>query len=114
MIQLKDSVKEALTLIKEELQKNSGKLSKDFIDWYAENKCSYEFGKIGDSARVCILTTSTGHKIIGHALVLDPKNDVEEIGNSVAQDNCKNELWGFLGWLAKMIDNDSTINLCDT
>ena len=103
MTQLKDSVEETLKLVREELQKNGGKLSKEFIDWYAENKCSYEYGKIGDSARVCVLTTSTGHKIVGHALVLDPNNDVAEIGNEVAKDNCKEELWGFLGGIAKML-----------
>jgi len=102
MPELKTEVVELLEQIKQELESNGGKISKDFKNAYTE-KCTYEYGKIGDSARVCVLTTTTGNKIVGSALVLDPNNDVAEIGNRVAKDNCTDELWGFLGGLAKML-----------
>ena len=104
MPKLKTEVVELLKEIKQELNSNGGKISEDFVDSYAE-KCTYEYGKVGDSARVCVcvLTTTNGNKIVGSALVLDPENDVAEIGNKVAKDNCTEELWGFLGGLAKLL-----------
>ena len=97
---------EAINLLREiskELKTNGGKISKEFVSNYA-TKCTYEYGKIGDSARVCVMTTTTGNKIVESALVLDPKNDVEEIGNKVAREMCQEQLWSFLGGMAKILE----------
>ena len=89
--------------ISKELKTNGNKISEDFVEKYA-NECIYEYGKIGDSARVCVMTTTTGSKIVESALVLDPNNDVEEIGNRVARERCQEQLWSFLGGMAKMLE----------
>ena len=97
---------EVINLFREigrELRANNGKISEEFVREYA-NRCTYEYGKIGDSARVCVMTTTTGSKIVESALVLDPNNDVEEIGNKVAKEMCQEQLWSFLGGMAKMLE----------
>ena len=91
-----------LEIIADELTRNEGKLSPKFVSDYSE-QCTYEYGKIGNSCRVCVLTTTNGNKMVGHALVLDPNNDVAEIGNNVAKKECSQQLWGFLGGLAKQL-----------
>ena len=101
--QIKPETHDLLNSIANELESNGGKLSKTFVDDYTKS-CTYEYGKVGDSARVCVMTTTTGNKVVGSALVLDPNNDVEEIGNKVARENCKDELWSFLGGMAKMLE----------
>ena len=100
---IKFEVINLLREISKELKTNSNKISEEFVKKYA-NKCTYEYGKIGDSARVCVMTTTTGNKIIDSALVLDPNNDVEEIGNRVARERCQEQLWSFLGSMAKMLE----------
>ena len=88
--------------LKADMDANGGKISKGFVDAYAE-KCTYTFKQVDESVRVCVLTTTNGNKIVDKAMVLDPANDVEEIGNEVAKDNCTNQLWVFLGGLAKTL-----------
>ncbi len=100
---IKPETHDLLNSLASELESNGGKISEDFVNGYAE-ACTYEYGKVGDSARVCVLTTTTGNKIVGKALVLDVNNDVEEKGNSVARKNCQEELWSFLGGMAKNLE----------
>jgi len=97
-----EATNQILISIKEELDRNGGKLSKEFVENYA-NKCTYEYGKTGDSCRTCVLTTTNGNKIVENSLVLDPNNDIEEIGNQVAREKCVDQLWSFLGGLAKTL-----------
>ena len=92
-----------LTLLKQDLAANRGKISSSFVEVYS-NMCTYEYGQTGDSCRTCVLTTTNGNKIVGHSLVLDPNNDVEEIGNKVAREKCVEQLWSFLGGLAKCME----------
>jgi len=44
-----------------------------------------------------------GQEVVGYARVIDPKNDVEELGNNVAFENAKNELWNVCGSIALAI-----------
>jgi len=102
MKQLTDDAHNLLNSLAIELEKNKNKISPEFVKDYAE-ACTYEFGKIGNSCRICVLTTTTGSKIIGQALVLDPANGDEEIGNNVAKQDCIEQLWGFLGETATLL-----------
>jgi hypothetical protein len=88
--------------IKANLESNGGKISPDFIDNLAE------FGDViflhpTPNMRICIISIYSGHEVVGIAQVLDAKNDVEEIGNDVAYENAKNELWKVCGSIAKII-----------
>ena len=81
---------------------NNGKLSPAFIEAKAE-EADAEYAKVGDSVRICVLTLPTGHKFVGKAMVLDPANDDEAIGNKVAYNDAKEQLWSHFGGLAKLL-----------
>ena len=52
--------------------------------------------------RLCIITLSTGHEVLGKAQVLSAANDIEQIGNQVALTNATNEIWTLVGSIAKL------------
>ena len=83
-----------------ELKHTGGKISNDFIDRTAENATAH-FAKIGQCTRVCVLELQSGHEVVGYSQVLDPLNDVEEIGNKIAFERAKDELWQVVGAIAK-------------
>ena len=87
-----------------ELENNNNKLSQSFIEkelFSSETKV--EHGQVGDSCRVCVITLPAGHKLVGYALVLDPNNDVESIGQEVAYKNASEKIWETYGAIAKAI-----------
>jgi len=88
--------------IKANLKCNGGKISPDFIDNLAEHAEKIYLHPTPNT-RICVLRIYSGHEVVGVAQVLDAKNDVEEIGNRVAFDNAKNELWKVCGSIAKVI-----------
>ena len=91
--------------IKEHIQENKGKISKDFIDNLAAG-ADVIYLHPTPRTRICIMTIYSGHEVVGFSRVLDPKNDVEEIGNKVAYDNAKNELWDVCGSIALIFSNE--------
>ena len=96
-----DKGRELVEDIKSELVRNGNKLSFDFITKVAESgDAKYE--QLGN-ARVCVITLPTGHEVIGYAQVLDIKNDDAEIGNKVAYENARDQLWSTLGSIAKLM-----------
>ena len=88
--------------IKLQLEANDGKISSDFIENLAEN-AEVLYLHPTPRTRICILTIYSGHEVVGIARVLDPKNDVEEIGNKVAYENARDELWAVCGSIALAI-----------
>ena len=88
--------------IKLNLDVNGGKISNEFIDNLAENAEAIYLNPT-PNMRICILKIYSGHEVLGYAQVLDKKNDVEEIGNKVAYENAKNELWKVCGAIAKIL-----------
>jgi len=104
MVTLKEKVVDLMEAINTELKNNGGKISPQFVNDYAQQQCTYEYAKVGDSCRVCVLTTNTGNKLVGYGLVLDSNNDDAVIGNKVARDEAVDQLWGFLGGVAKMLE----------
>ena len=87
--------------IQNELLNNNNKLSSEFIDSVAD-KAEVIYLHPTDATRICILQLRSGHEVLGYAQVLDPKNDDESIGNSVAYNNAKGELWQLCGSIAKV------------
>jgi hypothetical protein len=100
-VELTKSTRVLLEEIEDELKANNGKLSSEFRLNYADS-CQYEYGKIG-RVRFCVLTTTNGSILTGKAIVLDPRNDIEEIGNKHAKKDAVSQIGSFLGGLAKMI-----------
>jgi len=91
-----------LTQIKDELTDNGNKISDLFIaSRIAE--CKVEYGKVGNSCRVCVLTTPNNQKLVGYALVLDPANDIPAKGREVALKMASNQMWSLVGGIAKLI-----------
>ncbi len=87
-----------------ELRVNDNKISKYFLDQeIANRKTEILFDQLTPSMRTCVIKLSTGHEVIGYAQVLDATNDVEAMGNEVAFENAKNELWKVYGSIAKAI-----------
>ena len=85
----------------EELVENSNKISPTFINnLIAQSTILYL--KPTQNMRLCIITLPTGHEVLGKAQVLDASNDVEQIGNQVALDNAKNDIWALVGSIAKL------------
>ena len=92
-----------LTRLGTELE-NNNKVSEAFIEAeLASPHTVVEHGIIGDSCRVCVITLPGGHKLVGHALVLDPVNDDEIIGQSVAYKNASEKIWETYGAVAKAL-----------
>ena len=91
--------------IKANLRHNNGKIEPEFIDNLAEHAEKIYLHPT-PSMRICILRIYSGHETVGVAQVLDPKNDDEEIGNEVAYENAKNELWRVVGAIAKTLQGD--------
>lgn len=84
-----------------ELVDNNNKLSKSFIDSVAAT-ASINYLQPTPNMRLCVLTLSSGHEVLGKAQVLDAANDNEELGNQVAYNNAVNELWALCGTIAKL------------
>ena len=89
-------------VIKLNLESNGGKIPFDFIQNLAEN-ADIKYLHPTPRTRICVLTIYSGHEVVGISQVLDPKNDVEEIGNKVAFDNATKELWAVCGSIALAI-----------
>jgi len=91
-----------LNQLRIQLDYNGNKISPEFIDKIVEESDVMYF-KLSNNTRVCLLTTATGEEVVGIAQVLDSRNDVEEIGNKIAFNNAKDQLWSKIGSIAKML-----------
>ena len=90
--------------LKKNLDDNNGKISYPFIESYLNHKdTKVSHAKITPSTRVCVITLPTGHDIVGYAQVLDSKNDVELIGQEIAYNNAKENIWAAFGSIAKVL-----------
>jgi len=88
--------------IKLNLDSNGGKISPDFIDNLAAN-AEYVWLHPTLRTRLCIMTIYSGHEIVGKAQVLDADNDVKTIGEEVAFNDAKEQLWQICGSIALAI-----------
>lgn len=84
----------------DELAESSNKISPAFINKIVAQ--SIQYLKPTPNMRLCIITLSTGHEVLGKAQVLSAANDIEQIGNQVALTNATNEIWTLVGSIAKL------------
>jgi len=95
---------ELIELLTKELKRNSGRISKDFVDNILNNSnTKVTHVKVTENTRVCVITLESGHELVGYSQVLDSKNDVVSIGEEVAYNNAKDKIWSILGSIAKVI-----------
>lgn len=91
--------------LKKVLEENSGKISASYIEQYLNDKnTKVTHSQITPSIRVCVISLSTGYELVGYSQVLDSKNDVELIGQKVAYENAKEQIWSVFGSIAKIIN----------
>ena len=58
--------------------------------------------KGGQVLRWAILTTASGYAVVGKpSVAVSPENDNEQIGQEVAYENSRNELWPLMGYALK-------------
>ncbi len=90
--------------LQKELLENSGRISPSFVNKMLNDpETGITHSKITPNTRVCVITLTTGHELVGYAQVLDSKNDVELIGREVAYKNAKEQIWSVLGSIAKVL-----------
>jgi len=87
--------------IKEAMEDNDNKIPYSLIEKEATSAKKI-FIHPTPTTRICILILQSGHEVIGVSRVLDPLNDDEEIGNKVALNHAKTELWNTIGTIAKL------------
>ncbi len=93
-----------IKMLKKELDQNHGKISQEFTNRFLNHPSTIvTHARVTPNTRVCVITLTTGHDLVGYAQVLDEKNDVEDIGQEVAYNNAKEEIWSVFGSIAKVI-----------
>ena len=93
-----------ISILKAELAENGGKISFQFTeDLLNHTDTKVTHVQPTPNTRVCVITLPTGHDLVGYAQVLDAKNDVELMGQEVAYNNAKDNIWVALGSIAKVI-----------
>lgn len=56
----------------------------------------------GQVLRWAVITTASGYAVVGRpSVAVSPENDDTEIGEKVALENSKNELWSLMGYALK-------------
>ena len=97
----------AIIMVQNELDrvgenKLKGKLSPDFINQLTVNAVKIYLHPT-PTMRICILQLTTGHEVYGVAQVLREQNDNASLGNKIAFDNAKDEIWSTMGAIAKAL-----------
>jgi hypothetical protein len=60
---------------------------------------SVEYAKLGQKTSVCLVTLVNGYEIVGTSSCVDPKNFNEEIGNELALNKAKDQIWMLEGYV---------------
>lgn len=55
----------------------------------------------GTALTVCVLTLKNRFQVIGHSAAASPENYDEEIGQKIAYENARNQIWALEGYLLK-------------
>lgn len=50
---------------------------------------------------ICVITTRSGFCLVGTSACASPENYNAEIGNKIARDNARNQMWALEGYLLK-------------
>ena len=57
-----------------------------------------EYQKLGRKMTVALVTMTNGHEIVGKAGCVDPDNYKQEIGEKIALEDAKDQIWPLLGF----------------
>ena len=86
------------------LANNGGKIPFKFIEDHLNDPLTkVTHVQATKNTRICVITLTTGHELVGFAQVLDAKNDVEATGQEVAYENAKENIWAVFGAIAKVM-----------
>ena len=90
--------------LQSELSKGKGKISPRFVERMLNDpQTKVTHARVTTNTRVCVITLTTGHDLVGYAQVLDKNNDEELIGQEIAYNNAKEKIWSVLGSIAKVL-----------
>ncbi len=93
-----------IEMLKKELEQNNGRISQKFVNKFLNHpSTTITHIQPTPNTRVCVITLTTGHDLVGYAQVVDSKNDVELIGKEIAYKNASKEIWSVFGSIAKII-----------
>lgn len=88
-------------MIVDTLHLNNGKLTPALIEDIA-SQSEVIYLQPTANTRICLLKLPTGHELVGVSQVLNASNDVATIGNSIAFENAKDQVWQLCGTIAKL------------
>jgi len=88
--------------LKNAIDSNEGKIPLWFTEQHL-NSAKVTHAQVTPNTRVCVITLTTGHDLVGYAQVLDAENDVELVGQEIAYNNAKEEIWRVFGSIGKVI-----------
>lgn len=92
-----------ITALTQALKGNDGKIPPAFIDAQVDQAQIIHLQPT-ENTRICVIKLTSGHEVVGVAQVLDAKNDVPDIGKSIALSNATDQLWQVFGSIAKVIN----------
>lgn len=55
------------------------------------------------SLTICVLTTVNGFSFIGHSASVDPDNDIQRIGEKLAIEDARRQIWSHEGYVLKSL-----------
>lgn len=88
--------------LEKELQekgKNAPRIKPEQVDAKIKEEQFYTFP--GTTVTVCLLTLENGFSVTGVSAAASPENYDEEIGNRIARDNARDEIWKLEAYLLK-------------
>ena len=90
--------------LKSAMDKTGGKIPVWFIDkLFTDPRTVVTHVHPTETTRICIITLPTGHELVGYSQVMNPANDDPLIGQEIAYENAKEEVWRTLGAIGKLL-----------
>jgi len=59
---------------------------------------SVDYTKMGKKMTIALVTMTNGHEVVGVAGCVDPENYDQTIGEKIALDKAKDQMWPLLGF----------------
>ena len=78
---------------------NAPRLTPDHIDAMIHG--GVYWNPTGTAMTVCVLTLKNGFQVVGHSAAASVENYDRAIGEKIAHDNARNQIWALEGYLLK-------------